>query len=421
MNLDTLSYMREIKNAITRVINSDKNGTWSLISYVTPNNQVASKLCLLPINVIQQGDVWFDLLLSFEPDLILYAFVKLEDMSKIPESKTFLIHWIGENVSENMKSDCAPHLNEIRNLLPEYDLLISSMDVRDIQKKVMEFLSQTQSVISDNNDTKLRKTSTFTTKKSETSTKDISSSQSVKQRNKQQRTKEIESSEYRYSRYRTLAHFKVSIIGEHGVGKTGIYCCYRGGGAALESPHKMQPTVLNDQYKRHLTVGQQEMVLDIWDTAGHERFRSFAPCWLRNAHVVLLVYDITEMDSFSSITTWLSLGKQYAKTDAVFFLVGNKSDMGEQRVVPQEKANVFAEKNGMVFMECSGLTGFNILDLFDCVARRLLIAFSSIIEEHKHPHDSILEESNIIKLFSDSDTLHLYGKSQYSKKKCCSS
>ena len=408
--------MREIKNATSRVLNSDKNGSWSLISYVTPSNQAASKLCLLPINVIQEGDVWFDLLLSFEEDSIMYAFVKLEDMSGSAEYKTFLIHWIGENVSENMRSDCAPHLNEIRNIMPEYDLLISSMDVKDIQKKVMDFLSQTQSVTTDDNEMKFIKTGTLPHEKNEKCIK--TSSQSVKYRTSHH-SSDIDYSEYRYSRYKILAHFKVSIIGEHGVGKTGIYCCYRGGGVALTSPHLIQPTAINDQFKRHLTVGQQEMVLDIWDTAGQERFRSFVSCWLRNAHVVLLVYDITDLESFLALSNWLSLSKQYAKTDAVLFLVGNKSDMGERRVVPREKANVFADRNGLVFMECSGLTGYNVLDLFDSVARRLLVAFPSVVEGHPQS-DCIMEESKIIKLTPDWETQPLYNNSHYSKKKCCS-
>ena len=418
MNLDTLSHLREIKNATSRVLDSQNNGSWSLISYVTPNNQIANKLGLLSIDVSQQGDVWFDLLLSFESDSISYAYVKLEDLSDSPEVKTFLIHWIGENVSENMKSDCAPHLNEIRNIVPKYDLLISSMDVKDIQKKVMEFLSQTQTVTADNNDTKL-KINTLPHRKDETIKK--RATRSVKFRVPNEGTKYTDPSEYRDSGYKRLVHFKVSLIGEHGVGKTGIYCCYRGGGAALHSPHSIQPTTLTDQFKRHITVGQQEIVLDIWDTAGHERFRSFAPSWLRNAHVVLLVYDITDLDTFSELTTWLSLGKQYAKPDAIFFLLGNKSDMGEQRVVPQEKATLFAERNGMVFKECSGLTGYNILDLFDSVSRRLLVAFPSIIQGYKYPQsDCILEESNVIRLSVYSDTEALYGNSKRPNKKCCS-
>ena len=413
MNLDTLSYMRNVKNATSRVLQSDESGSWALIGYIMPSNQSANKLCLLPINVIQEGNVWINLLQSLEEDSIMYAFVKLEDLTVSGRYYSFLIHWIGEKVSENMKTECAPHLNEIRNILPECDHLVSSMDVKDIQMKVHEFLSQTLTVSTD--DTLKKKLSKTTTLSQKSPTKEVKKEKRTKSISTSESCRELsnESSRHKVTRYKSLPHCKVSIVGNGGVGKTSIYCSYREGGVALTSPHKIQPTSELDRFKRHMKIGDQELILDIWDTAGQERYRSFASCWLRNAHVVLLVYDITDEASYTAVSSWLATARQYAKLEAVFLLVGNKGDLQTRRVVLEKTASEFAEKNGLEYVECSGLTGYNITQVFECVVRRLLIAFPP------NPQSVFsLEESDIIRL--SSENTFLTGKSDYSKKKCCS-
>ena len=410
MNLDTLSYMRNVKNATSKVLQSNESGSWALIGYIMPSNQSANKLCLLPINVIQEGSVWIDLLQTLDEESITYAFVKLEDLTENGKYHRFLIHWIGEKVSENMKTECAPHLNEIRNILPEFDCLISSMYVKDIQMKVHDFLSQTLAVrTNDVLKKKLSKTTTLPQKspakegKKERTKKTISPSESCHQLSN-------ESTRRRETCYKSLPHYKVSIIGNGGAGKTSIYCSYRGGGVALTSPHEIQSTSELDRFKRHLKMGDKEMILDIWDTAGQEKYRSFASCWLRNAHVVLLVYDLTDEASYTAISSWLATAKQYAKIEAVFLLVGNKKDLETRRVVLEETASEFAEKNGLEYIECSGLTGYNITHVFDCVVRRVMIAFPD------NPQFTFsFEESEIIRL-SDS----MLTRSSDSKKKCCS-
>ncbi|KAI6659150.1 Ras-related protein Rab-26 isoform X2 [Oopsacas minuta] len=418
MNLDTLSYMRNIKTATTRVLQSDRSGSWALIGYQVAINQAANKLSLLPINVIQEGDVWIELLLALEDDLIMYAFVKLEDMMVSGMYKTFLVHWIGEKVSENLKTECAPHLNEIRNVLPEFDHLISSMDVKDIQKKVHEFLSQTLSVSMEET-SKLPKTASLPKQPQKmVQAKKEKPGKKASYGSCRNPTVGDQSVDYKHTRYKSLPHFKVSIIGNAGVGKTSIYCSYRGGGIALTSPHTIQPTTEIDQFKRYLKIGEQELILDVWDTAGQERFKSFASCWLRNAHVVLLVYDMTDEASFTAVSNWLATGRQYAKTEAVYMLVGNKGDLEMRRVVKEETATEFAEKNGIEYMDCSGLTGYNILQVFECIARRMLIAFPSLIKR-EHPQSiSSIDENNIIKL-TISDITPLDNNSTSSNRKCC--
>ena len=423
MNVDTLSYMRDIKSATNEVLESNKNGCWALIGYVYQNDSKSSKLSLLPINVIKQGDVWIDLLMALEDDLILYALAKMEDLTTNGIYKTFFIHWIGEKVGENVKTEYAPHFHEIRNIMPQFDCLISSMDAQDIQKKVHQHLSQTQEVNLSLTHRKKSRSNSLPKQNAPPAP-----SHEPKERVSKQISTAVSCLSPLYEdhepiglgkiRYTSLTKYKVSVIGDAGVGKTSIYCCFKGGGTALDPPHSIQPSTKIDQFQRNVEIGECELTLDIWDTAGQERYKSFASCWLRNAYAVLLVYDITDESSFLSLTDWLALGKQYAKQEAVFLLVGNKADLETRRVISQESANKFANKHGLIFTECSGLTGYNISHLFDLVARRILIAYPDR-SRHLEPIEtlSILDESNVIQLSTENTPLHT--PSNHSKKKCC--
>ena len=144
MNLDTLSYITDIKGAISRVQSSAVGGCWVLLGY-TEGDEGAKRLNLMTVNVIKEGSIWRNLLTSLEDDKIQYGFAKL-DLEAEGNAKSFLIHWVGKDVGENEKISCMPHLNEIRNLIPSYDLLVNSMEPLDVQSKVHSYLSRSQSM-----------------------------------------------------------------------------------------------------------------------------------------------------------------------------------------------------------------------------------------------------------------------------------
>jgi small GTP-binding protein len=90
-----------------------------------------------------------------------------------------------------------------------------------------------------------------------------------------------------------------------------------------------------------MEMGGKLIKLSIWDTVGQEKFRSVATNCVRNAHGVMLCYDVTDSNSFSSIERWLKFVDDYAPTDVNKLLVGNKLDVGEeQRMVPQRLGKV---------------------------------------------------------------------------------
>ncbi|RNA44650.1 ras-related Rab-39B-like, partial [Brachionus plicatilis] len=105
--------------------------------------------------------------------------------------------------------------------------------------------------------------------------------------------------------------------------------------------------------------------LQIWDTAGQERFRSITRSYYRNSVGALLLYDITNFDSFEHVSDWLNEAKkQIEPNNAVFMLVGTKQDKEHLREVPTETAQQFADYHNLLFIETSSKTGDNVEKAF---------------------------------------------------------
>ncbi|MES1905937.1 MAG: hypothetical protein MHPSP_003346, partial [Paramarteilia canceri] len=114
--------------------------------------------------------------------------------------------------------------------------------------------------------------------------------------------------------------------------------------------------------------------LHIWDTAGQERFRTLIPSYIRQAHCILVCFDITNRDSFEKIPTWLEMiNKHKTEDSAQICLVGTKSDLESTRVVTSEEAQQFANERGMSYNEVSALNNVNVEKLFESTFEHLPI------------------------------------------------
>ena len=116
---------------------------------------------------------------------------------------------------------------------------------------------------------------------------------------------------------------------------------------------------------RMITVQNDVQVkLQIWDTAGQESFRSITRSYYRGAAGALLVYDITRRDTFQHLGRWLEEAKQHAQPNMVILLIGNKNDLEHRRAVTTEEGKAFADANGLLFMETSAKTAYNVEQAF---------------------------------------------------------
>jgi Ras-related protein Rab-1A len=108
-----------------------------------------------------------------------------------------------------------------------------------------------------------------------------------------------------------------------------------------------------------------------WDTAGQERFRTITASYYRGAHGIIIVYDITDEESFLSVQQWLSEIEKYASENVNKILVGNKADLADKRQVRYEDAKAFADEHGMSFLETSAKEDTNITEAFELMAREI--------------------------------------------------
>uniref|UniRef100_A0A6P7FRQ5 small monomeric GTPase n=1 Tax=Diabrotica virgifera virgifera TaxID=50390 RepID=A0A6P7FRQ5_DIAVI len=161
---------------------------------------------------------------------------------------------------------------------------------------------------------------------------------------------------------------KVMLLGDSGVGKTCILMRFREG--TFLSGNFIS-TVGVDFRTKVVTVDNTKVKLQIWDTAGQERFRSVTHAYYRDAHALLLLYDVTNKTSFDNIRAWLGEIREYAQDDVVIMLLGNKADCGIERAVRREDGERLAREYNVAFMETSAKSGQNVELAFVAVAREL--------------------------------------------------
>ncbi|KAG8506394.1 Ras-related protein Rab-26 [Galemys pyrenaicus] len=131
------------------------------------------------------------------------------------------------------------------------------------------------------------------------------------------------------------------------------------------------PLVRQDQQNKVVDVDGTKVKLQIWDTAGQERFRSVTHAYYRDAHALLLLYDVTRKVSFDNVQAWLAEIQEHAQHDVVLMLLGNKVDSAQERAVKREDREKLAREYGLPFMETSARTGLNVDLAFTAIAKEL--------------------------------------------------
>ncbi len=104
--------------------------------------------------------------------------------------------------------------------------------------------------------------------------------------------------------------------------------------------------------------------LQIWDTAGQERFRTITSSYYRGAHGIIIVYDVTDADSFDNVKHWLTEVDRYASQDANKLLIGNKNDLVHKKVVDYTTGKAFADEFHLPFLETSAKNNHNVEQAF---------------------------------------------------------
>ena len=113
-----------------------------------------------------------------------------------------------------------------------------------------------------------------------------------------------------------------------------------------------------------MLIGDKTVKLQIWDTAGQERFRTITSSYYRGAHGIIVVYDVTDLDSFNNVKQWLHEIDRYASENVNKLLVGNKCDLVEKRKITTEMGKELAENQQLTFIETSAKESTNVEQAF---------------------------------------------------------
>jgi len=161
-----------------------------------------------------------------------------------------------------------------------------------------------------------------------------------------------------------LNETKVCLVGSASTGKSQVTNVYVDGNDFYE---KIKPTI---GAANHRMIDHYDRVLDVLDTSGREEFSDIIPLYLRGRSFVLLFYCICDSKSFASLDFWLKLIRKNGSNDCEIVLVGNKSDLEDEREVSREKAEEFAHKHGIRHFEVSAKTREECSAPFDYCTER---------------------------------------------------
>ncbi|CAI8049753.1 Ras-related protein Rab-5C [Geodia barretti] len=157
-----------------------------------------------------------------------------------------------------------------------------------------------------------------------------------------------------------VCQFKLVLLGESAVGKSSLVLRFVKG-----QFHEYQESTIGAAFlTQTVNLDDTTVKFEIWDTAGQERYHSLAPMYYRGAQAAVVVYDISDGDTFVRAKNWVKELQRQASPSIVIALAGNKADLKDIRKVHIEDAQSYAEDNGLLFMETSAKSDQNVQELF---------------------------------------------------------
>ena len=191
--------------------------------------------------------------------------------------------------------------------------------------------------------------------------------------------------------------FKILLLGDSGVGKSSLLLRY----TKNQFNQDIRSTIGVEFGVKYITIDNIQLKIQIWDTAGMERYRALTSSYYKGAKGVIIVYDVCRKKSFENVDKWISDFKSKADEDAVILLIGNKSDLVNQREVNTEEAIDKSQKIKLAFMETSAKNNENVHKAFLTLIKEII----KIYREKDSEMINDIEEKNKKKSYTNE-----YGK-----------
>jgi len=137
--------------------------------------------------------------------------------------------------------------------------------------------------------------------------------------------------------------------------------------------HEKVPSNLGVDYKdKSIIINNESIRVSVWDTAGHERFKTITSNYYRGAHGVVVVFDISNKASFSGVSKWMQEISSFASEGIPIILVGNKSDLASDRIVEEDVVKEFVNTHAIPYIESSAKTSAHIDQIFQILGEAML-------------------------------------------------
>ena len=170
--------------------------------------------------------------------------------------------------------------------------------------------------------------------------------------------------------------YKVLLLGDSTVGKTCFLLRYCD--KTFQDAH-LSTIGLDYRLKSMTLKNKKNIKLQIWDTAGQDRFRAITKNYYKGANGIILIYDVTNLQTFENVKNWITQIREEANKNVVIFLAGNKADLPEEsRAVQKEDGQKMAEEYNIPFQETSAKEGINVNETFQELVEKIDEVFSKL-------------------------------------------
>ena len=197
---------------------------------------------------------------------------------------------------------------------------------------------------------------------------------------------------------------KIIVVGDSGVGKTNLINRF----ATDKFDTNSKATIGVEFVYKTLKIGKEVIKVEVWDTAGQERYRSITSSYYKGARGAIIVYDITNDDSFNNVESWMNEVVKKGKKDIQFLLLGNKSDLVNDRLVSEEKGIEKARELNMRLFEASALDKTNVNEAFNYLIKEIYL---DVRREKMNNNNNLNDNINVRGIELNTN--------KSDKKKCC--